>query len=283
MQHGSIPGQAYRRLGITATLPQIRSPVRLQICYVIPSRNAAGRSTRVDRPPEGGAEQREQHASHARKRVGSELSTPEGFGDPTEHHQAGIHCNPLCHRPEGGSRLRHWLTSTTTKSTAIQTSDPGVDGRWSIRGNAGWTFRGCSTASTRPLSSSGTRVGGQELAPRPPCWSNRGTASAASPRICMLSTGAVALRWQPAASLWRHAGQLCVCEPRRRGCSGPRRRGGDLVCAWERRKIRVPAYTTETVQQQNNATPASNGITEAGDSVLGRLYHVVNSKPSHIR
>ena len=31
-----------------------------------------------------------------------------------------------------------------------------------------------------------------------------------------------------------------------------------LVCAWEKRKIRVPPHTTETAQQQNNATPASD-------------------------
>ena len=37
-------------------------------------------------PPEGGAEQREQHASPARKRGRSLLSAPEGLDDPTEQH-----------------------------------------------------------------------------------------------------------------------------------------------------------------------------------------------------
>ena len=60
---------------------------------------------------------------------------------------------------------------------------------------------------------------------RPPNRSSCWTASAASPRTCTLSTGDAALRWQPAAPPRRHAGQLCVCEPRRRGCSGSHRRG----------------------------------------------------------
>ena len=34
------------------------------------------------------------------------------------------------------------------------------------------------------------------------------------------------MRWQPAASLRRHAEQQCDCGPRRRGCHGPRRKGG---------------------------------------------------------
>ena len=44
--------------------------------------------------------------------------------------------------------------------------------------------RACSTESSR------------QRAPRPPCWSSCGTASASSPKICMPSTGAVTLRWQ---------------------------------------------------------------------------------------
>ena len=100
-----------------------------------------------------------------------------------------------------------------------------------FKGNTCWSLKGCSTVSSRPLSSLGIWDGGQELTLRPPYWSSCWTASTASPRTCTLSTGAAALRWQPAALPRRH---LCVFEPCRRGCSashrrgrsGPRRRGG---------------------------------------------------------
>ena len=74
------------------------------------------------------------------------------------------------------------------------------------------------------MSNLGIRVGGRQRAPLPPCWSSCGSASASSPKICMPSTGAFTLRWQPVAHLRRRAGRQCDCAPHRRGCRGPRRK-----------------------------------------------------------
>ena len=122
-------------------------------------------------------------------------------------------------------------TSTASKSTATQTSNPAADGRalqqWrSTQGSTGWSSRGRSTASSRPLSNLGIRVGGRQLAPRPPRQSSCGAAPAPPPKICMLSTGAAALTCAPVALRRRRAGQQCVCGPRRRGCHRPRRTEG---------------------------------------------------------
>ena len=128
----------------------------------------------MDRPPKGGAEQWEQHASQARKRGGSALSTPEGIDDQNITVLASIATRSTAAQTvdsvSDGSFLLH---STATKSTPTQTSDPGADGvlacsnRAPFKGNTGWCSKGCSTVSSRPLSSPRTRVGRQELTPRP--------------------------------------------------------------------------------------------------------------------
>ena len=88
VQHGSIPRTSVpttEHLRNTSTNTFANSGLKCSTCVV--------------RHPEEGGEQREQHT----------LSTPEEIVDPTEHHQAGIQCNPLHRRPDSGFSLRREL------------------------------------------------------------------------------------------------------------------------------------------------------------------------------
>ena len=51
-------------------------------------------------------EKQERHASQERKGRRSALSASERLSDSTEHHQAGVHRNPIRRRPDSESSLR---------------------------------------------------------------------------------------------------------------------------------------------------------------------------------
>ena len=221
MQHGSTPEQAHRWLGVTAALTSTLNSVLTRVPLDSGPKSSSGLSSR--RRSRAAKPACQPSARKWRKRDQS----PEGFGDSAEHPSqtrapCGIGWRQRQPNPQPPKRrLPRRMSVRCNNGTPY-------------RGNVGWILRGCRTASSKPWSSQGIPGGRQELAPRPPYWSSCWTVSAASRRICTLSTGAVALRWPPAAPPQRHARQPCVCEPSRRGCSGsrrrtrsgPRRRGG---------------------------------------------------------
>ena len=103
--------------------------------------------------------------------------------------------------------LLHWQTSAATRTAATPTPNSVTDGRslqqWrSIRGE--FWLDGFSTASSAPLSRLVTQVGSRRPVPRPPFWSNYGTAfdPHARPQQKLLCGNAAGAQLAPN---WRHA------------------------------------------------------------------------------